>query len=90
MFIIVRDNLTRVGAIVETRVSMADELPRQAATGFKETEREFMFYAIAAMLLVLWVLGMVTGYTMDGFINVLLIVALVLVFVDLFTGHGHA
>lgn len=89
-FIVVRDNLTRVGAIIEIRLSMADGLPRQAATSFKETEREIMFYAIAAILLVLWVLGVVTGYTTDGFIHVLLIVALVMVFVDLFTGHERS
>ena len=49
-----------------------------------------MFYAIAAILLALWVLGMVTDYTMDGFIHVLLIVVLIMVFVDLFGGHKRA
>jgi Family of unknown function (DUF5670) len=49
-----------------------------------------MFYIIAAILLILWALGTLTGYTMDGSIHVLLIVALVMVFVDLFTGHRRA
>lgn len=49
-----------------------------------------MFYIIAAILLILWALGTLAGYTMDGSIHVLLIVALVLVFLDLFTGHRRA
>ena len=49
-----------------------------------------MVYTIGAILLILWVLGMVTGYTMDGFIHVLLIVALIMVFVDLVGGDKRA
>jgi hypothetical protein len=59
----------------------------QAATRFKEPERNIMFYTIGAILLILWALGTITGYTMGGFIHVLLLVALVMVFLDLFTGH---
>ena len=49
-----------------------------------------MVYTIGAILLVLWVLGMVTGYAMDGFIHVLLIIVLVMVSVDLFGGDKRA
>ena len=59
------------------------------APGLK-VQRKIMFYIIAAILLILWALGTLTGYTMAGFIHVLLIVALVMVFVDLFTGHRRA
>ena len=74
-------------AIVEILLSTPDVFPRQEATSFKETKRRIMFYTIASILLILWALGMVTGYAMDGFIHVLLIVALVMVFVELFRGH---
>ena len=53
-------------------------------------EGKSMFYVIAAILLIFWALGTLTGYTMGGSIHVLLIVALVMVFVDLFTGHRRA
>lgn len=46
-----------------------------------------MLFTVAAILLVLWVLGLVSGYTLGNFIYVLLVVALVLFVVGLFTGR---
>ncbi|MBK8662546.1 MAG: lmo0937 family membrane protein, partial [Ignavibacteriales bacterium] len=36
-----------------------------------------MFYTIAVLLIVLWLLGFVTSYTMGGFIHILLVIAIV-------------
>jgi hypothetical protein len=38
-----------------------------------------MLYAIAMILLVLWVVGLVSSYTMGGFIHILLVIAIVVV-----------
>ena len=38
-----------------------------------------MLYAIAMTLLVLWVVGLVSSYTMGGFIHILLVIAIVVV-----------
>lgn len=46
-----------------------------------------MLYTIVVVLLILWVLGLVTSYTMGGFIHILLAVALVLLLVNLFSGR---
>lgn len=46
-----------------------------------------MLYTIAAILLVLWVLGLVSAYTMGGFIHILLVVAVVMVLVNLISGR---
>ncbi len=46
-----------------------------------------MLYTIAVILLVLWLLGMVTSYTMSGFIHVLLVVAVVVVLVRVIQGR---
>jgi hypothetical protein len=46
-----------------------------------------IFYTVAAVLLVLWVLGLVTSYTLGGFIHALLVIAIVLVVVRLLTGR---
>jgi hypothetical protein len=46
-----------------------------------------MLYTIAVILLVLWLLGLVTSYTMGGFIHILLVVAIVMVLVNLITGR---
>jgi Family of unknown function (DUF5670) len=46
-----------------------------------------MLYTIAVILLVLWLLGLVTGYTIGAFIHVLLVVAIVLFLVGLVSGR---
>jgi hypothetical protein len=45
-----------------------------------------MLWTIAVILLVLWALGLVSAYTMGGFIHVLLVVAVVVVLVRLIQG----
>ncbi|HTB21812.1 MAG TPA: lmo0937 family membrane protein [bacterium] len=46
-----------------------------------------MLYTIAVVLLILWLLGLVTSYTMGGFIHVLLIVAVIMILVRLIQGR---
>jgi hypothetical protein len=46
-----------------------------------------MLETIAIILLVLWLLGLVTGTTLGGFIYVLLVIAIVLFLVRLITGR---
>ena len=46
-----------------------------------------MLYTIAVVLLILWLLGLVSGYTIGAFIHVLLVIALVLVLVQLLSGR---
>jgi hypothetical protein len=46
-----------------------------------------MLYTLAVILLVLWVLGLVSGYTIGNFIYVLLVVAIVLFLVGLIGGR---
>ena len=40
-----------------------------------------MLYTIAVVLLILWLLGLVTSYTMGGFIHILLVVAIIVILV---------
>ena len=46
-----------------------------------------MLYTIAVILIVLWLLGLVSGTTMGGFIHVLLVIAIVMVLVNLISGR---
>ncbi|MFI5168063.1 MAG: lmo0937 family membrane protein [Thermoanaerobaculales bacterium] len=46
-----------------------------------------MLWTILVILLVLWLLGMVTSYTMGGFIHVLLVVAVVILIIRLVSGR---
>jgi len=46
-----------------------------------------MLYTIGVILLVLWLLGLVSGYTMGGVIHVLLVIALIVVAVQIIQGR---
>jgi len=46
-----------------------------------------MLYTVAVILLILWVLGMVSSYTIGGLIPILLVVALVVVLVNFISGR---
>lgn len=46
-----------------------------------------MLYTIAVILIVLWLLGLVSSYTMGGFIHVLLVVALVVIVIQVIQGR---
>jgi hypothetical protein len=49
-----------------------------------------VLYTFAVVLLILWVLGIVSGYTIGAFIHVLLVVAVVLLLVQLISGRRAA
>jgi hypothetical protein len=46
-----------------------------------------MLWTIAIILIVLWLLGLVTSYTMGGIIHVLLVIAIIVVVVGLIQGR---
>ncbi len=46
-----------------------------------------MLYTIAVVLLILWLLGLVTSYTIGGFIHVLLVIAIVVVLLRVISGR---
>jgi len=46
-----------------------------------------MLYTLAVVLLVLWLLGLVTSYTLGGFIHILLVVAIVMVLINVISGR---
>jgi hypothetical protein len=47
-----------------------------------------VLYTIAVVLLILWALGLVSSYTVGGFIHVLLVVAIVLVLLRVISGRS--
>jgi len=49
-----------------------------------------MFWTIAVVLMILWVLGLVSSYTMGGFIHILLVVAIITVLVSVIQGRRLA
>src|SRR5687767_6776704 len=73
-----RDNIT----------SERRDFARHGLCSYKADRRgNDMLFTIAVILLVLWLLGLVSGYTMGNFIYVLLVIALVLFVVGLLSGR---
>ena len=46
-----------------------------------------MLWTIALVLIILWVLGLVTSYTMGGFIHILVVIAIIVVLVNVIGGR---
>jgi hypothetical protein len=46
-----------------------------------------MLYTIAVILIVLWLLGFLTSYTMGGVIHILLVIAIVMILVRVISGR---
>jgi Family of unknown function (DUF5670) len=47
-----------------------------------------MLWTIFVILLVLWLLGLVSGYTLGGFIHILLVVAVVVILIRIIQGRS--
>jgi hypothetical protein len=52
--------------------------------------RDFMLWTIFVILLVLWLLGLVSSYTLGGFIHILLVLAVVVLIINLLSGRSTA
>jgi hypothetical protein len=49
-----------------------------------------MLYTIAVVLVILWLLGLATSYTLGGFVHVLLVVAVIMILFNLISGRRAA
>jgi hypothetical protein len=56
--------------------------------GCSQTERGKMLYTIAVILLVLWLVGLVSSYTMGGLIHFLLVLAIIAVIIRVIQGRN--
>jgi len=46
-----------------------------------------MLYTIAVVLIILWLLGLVSGYAIGGLIHILLVIAIIMILVNLISGR---
>jgi len=53
----------------------------------KQERRITMLYTIAVVLVILWLLGLVSSYTMGGLIHVLLVIAIVVILLEVIGGR---
>ncbi|MFO7813722.1 MAG: lmo0937 family membrane protein [Pelovirga sp.] len=48
-----------------------------------------MLWTIAVIMIILWLLGLVSSYTMGGFIHILLVIAIIVVVLNVIQGRGR-
>jgi hypothetical protein len=53
----------------------------------RSTKEHRMLYTLALILIIAWLLGLVSSYTIGGFIHILLVVAIVLILVRIIQGQ---
>jgi hypothetical protein len=62
-------------------------LPRPQAARRRRRKETPMLWTIFVILLVLWLLGLVTSYTLGGFIHILLVIAVIVIVIRLIQGR---
>ena len=72
-----------LGKTLAGRVPRRDE--EDQVVGF--IRRNFMLWTIALILLILWALGLVSSYTLGGFIHILLVLAIIVVLIRIIQGR---
>jgi hypothetical protein len=57
-------------------------------SGYEQSEKEnIMLWTVAVILIVLWLLGLVSSYTLGGFIHILLVVAVIVILLNVIQGR---
>jgi hypothetical protein len=75
---------------IESSIAVSSRYNELPAADLKNGKVKYMLYTIAVILAILWLLGLVTSYTLGGVIHVLLVVAIVMVLISFFTGRRRA
>ena len=74
---------------VKKRCALVNRPEPRAGPTMTEVEKEFaMLSTVVTVLLILWLLGIVTSYTMGGLIHILLVVAIVVVLLRVIQGRN--
>jgi hypothetical protein len=63
-------------------------LPLKSPSGQTTTKANDMLYTIAVVLIILWLLGLVTAFTLGGFIHILLVLAIIMIVINLISGRS--
>jgi hypothetical protein len=73
---------------MEEKRAMRSILHREFCFALKHTRKEtVMLWTIVVVLVVLWLLGLITSYTMGGFIHILLVLAIIVILYNVISGR---
>jgi hypothetical protein len=75
--------------LMQTTLATSEVQVARTTTRIATQERRIaMLYTIAVVLLILWLLGLVSSYTLGGFIHVLLVIAIVVILLRVIGSRG--
>jgi hypothetical protein len=77
---------TNINGMVVAQARAIAFVPTKLGRG-RQKEEEQMLWTIFVILLVLWLLGVVSSYTVGGFIHILLVLALVVLLINIIGGR---
>jgi hypothetical protein len=75
------------GGLIARHRAMSEQPEWCRVAVSRARQEDNMLWTIAVILLILWALGLVTSYTLGGFIHILIVAAVVLVLVRLIQGR---
>lgn len=75
------------GILGQTASALGAVCVERGTTETRKKRTLAMLYTIAVILIILWLLGLVTSYTMGGFIHILLVIAIVVVLLRVIRGE---
>jgi Family of unknown function (DUF5670) len=85
-FSVFLQNAQKLNGIVVAQPRSIAFVPTKLGRG-RQKEEERMLWTIFVILLVLWLLGVVSSYTVGGFIHILLVIALVVLLINIIGGR---
>jgi uncharacterized membrane protein len=63
-------------------------LHRESSFALQHTRKDIiMLWTIAVILIILWILGLVTSYTLGGFVHILLVLAIIVILYNVISGR---
>jgi hypothetical protein len=73
---------------MEEKSATRSILRREFYFAIQQTRKEnVMLWTIAVILVILWLLGLITSYTMGGFIHILLVLAIIVILYNVISGR---
>lgn len=76
---------------MEEKSATRSILRREFCFALQYTRKEIvMLWTIAVILVILWLLGLITSYTMGGFVHILLVLAIIVILYNVISGRKGA
>jgi hypothetical protein len=73
---------------MEEKRAMRSILHREFCFALQHTRKGIvMLWTIAVILVILWLLGLITSYTMGGFVHILLVLAIIVILYNVISGR---